>query len=59
MTEATASSAKHTVENQGIGGLQLRIALLCTLVQMCDGYDAGSIGLAVPPPTHASCTSAC
>jgi hypothetical protein len=26
---------------------------LCTLVQVCDGYDIGSIGIAVPALTHA------
>jgi AAHS family 4-hydroxybenzoate transporter-like MFS transporter len=41
------------LENQRIGGLQIRVAVLCTLVQIYDGYDVGSIGWAVPPLTHA------
>ena len=32
---------------------KVRVAVLCTLVQICDGYDVGSIGWAVPPLTHA------
>jgi MFS transporter, AAHS family, 4-hydroxybenzoate transporter len=53
MAEAALSSAEYALENQRIGGLQIRVALLCTLVQICDGYDVGSIGWAVPPLTHA------
>jgi AAHS family 4-hydroxybenzoate transporter-like MFS transporter len=53
MTEAASSSAEHRLENQSIGGLQIRVAILCTLAQICDGYDVGSIGWAVPPLTHA------
>jgi MFS transporter, AAHS family, 4-hydroxybenzoate transporter len=53
MTEAALSSTEHSLEHQRIGGLQIRVAILCTLVQICDGYDVGSIGWAVPPLTHA------
>jgi AAHS family 4-hydroxybenzoate transporter-like MFS transporter len=53
MAEAALSSAEHALENQRIGGLQIRVAILCTLVQICDGYDVGLIGWAVPPLTHA------
>src|SRR5580704_11173198 len=53
MAEAALSSAEHALENQRIGGLQIRVAILCTLAQICDGYDVGSIGWAVPPLTHA------
>jgi MFS transporter, AAHS family, 4-hydroxybenzoate transporter len=53
MADAAVSSAEHALENQRIGGLQIRVAMLCTLVQICDGYDVGSIGWAVPPLTHA------
>ncbi len=53
MAEAALSSAELALENQRIGGLQIRVAILCTLVQICDGYDVGSIGWAVPPLTHA------
>ncbi|MBV8088750.1 MAG: MFS transporter [Alphaproteobacteria bacterium] len=53
MAEVAVSSAEAVLENQRIGGLQIRVAILCTLVQICDGYDVGSIGWAVPPLTHA------
>jgi MFS transporter, AAHS family, 4-hydroxybenzoate transporter len=53
MARVAVSSAEAALENQHIGGLQIRVAILCTLVQICDGYDTGSIGWAVPPLTHA------
>src|SRR5205814_8076236 len=53
MAEAIQSSAEHTLENQRLGPLQIRVAALCTLVQICDGYDINSIGVAVPSLTHA------
>src|SRR5438132_8434759 len=53
MAEATLSSAETALENQRLGPLQIRVAALCTLVQICDGYDVNSIGVAVPQLTHA------
>jgi len=53
MSELAISATEAALENQRIGRLQIRVALLCTLVQICDGYDVGSIGWAVPPLTHA------
>ena len=53
MAEATLPSAETALEDLPIGGLQIRVVILCTLVQICDGYDTGSIGWAVPPLTHA------
>src|SRR5437773_8143484 len=53
MAEPTLSSAEATLENQRLGPLQIRVAALCTLVQICDGYDINSIGVAVPQLTHA------
>jgi MFS transporter, AAHS family, 4-hydroxybenzoate transporter len=53
MAEAGSSTAESALENQKIGGLQIRVAALCALIQMCDGYDVGSIGWAVPSLTHA------
>ena len=35
------------------GGLQLRVAVLCGLIQALDGYDLSAIGLAVPSLTKA------
>jgi len=53
MAEAGLSTTESALENQKIGGLQIRVATLCALIQMCDGYDVGSIGWAVPSLTHA------
>jgi AAHS family 4-hydroxybenzoate transporter-like MFS transporter len=53
MAEAAVSATETALENQRIGGLQIRVAALCTLIQICDGYDIGSIGYAVPSLTHA------
>jgi MFS transporter, AAHS family, 4-hydroxybenzoate transporter len=53
MTETALTSTETALENQRIGGLQIRVAALCTLIQICDGYDASSIGYAVPSLTHA------
>jgi len=53
MAEAALSATETALENQRIGGLQLRVAALCTLVQICDGYDINSIGVSVPSLTHA------
>jgi len=40
------------LENQRLGGLQIRVAALCALVQVCDGYDVNAIGVSVPSLTH-------
>src|SRR5579863_5776657 len=48
-----ASATEHALENQSLGALQIRVALICGLIQMCDGYDVGSIGWSVPSLTHA------
>src|SRR5438067_9327921 len=53
MAEAMISGAEDALENQRIGGLQLRVAALCALVQICDGYDINSVGVTVPQLTHA------
>ncbi|HTV88106.1 MAG TPA: MFS transporter [Stellaceae bacterium] len=53
MSDATLSATEQALENQRLGGLQIRVAVICTLVQMCDGYDVGSIGWSVPQLTHA------
>ena len=39
MAAAALSTTEAALENQRLGGLQLRVAALCTLVQICDGYD--------------------
>jgi len=41
-------AAEAVLENQRLGALQLRVAVLCALVQMCDGYDLNSVAWAVP-----------
>ena len=48
MAVAALSMTEAALENQRLGGLQLRVAALCTLVQMCDGYDLNAIAWAVP-----------
>ena len=47
-----ASAAETALENQRVGGLQLRVAAFCTLVQICDGYDINSVAWAVPSLIH-------
>jgi len=46
MAEISLSATEAALENQRLGALQIRRASLCTLVQICDGYDIGSIGIA-------------
>ena len=53
MAETVVSATEHALENQRLGGLQIRVAVICSLIQMCDGYDIGSIGWSVPSLTHA------
>jgi AAHS family 4-hydroxybenzoate transporter-like MFS transporter len=53
MADVPMSATETALENQRIGGLQIRVVAICTLIQMCDGYDIGAIGWAVPSLTHA------
>jgi AAHS family 4-hydroxybenzoate transporter-like MFS transporter len=48
MPPQNPSSAEALLEAQRLGPLQLRVAFICTLAQMFDGYDITSIGMAVP-----------
>jgi AAHS family 4-hydroxybenzoate transporter-like MFS transporter len=48
MANTALSAAEAALENQPIGRLQLRVAILCTLVQICDGYDLNAVAWAVP-----------
>jgi MFS transporter, AAHS family, 4-hydroxybenzoate transporter len=48
MADAPVSATEAALENQRIGSLQLRVAALCMLVQICDGYDINSVAWAVP-----------
>ena len=52
MVAAAVSTTEAALENQRLGGLQLRVAALCTLVQICDGYDLNSVAWAVPSLIH-------
>ncbi|HXC28288.1 MAG TPA: MFS transporter [Stellaceae bacterium] len=52
MSQTPMSNLETALENQRLGGLQMRVAVLCTLVQICDGYDINSIGWAVPSLIH-------
>lgn len=53
MADAAVSTVETALENQRIGVLQIRVVTICTLIQMCDGYDIGAIGWSVPSLTHA------
>jgi AAHS family 4-hydroxybenzoate transporter-like MFS transporter len=53
MSETVQSVTEQALENQRIGPLQIRVAAICTVVQLCDGYDVNSIGVSVPQLTHA------
>ena len=53
MAETSFWTIEHALEHQRLGGLQIRVAAICGLIQMCDGYDVGSIGWSVPSLTHA------
>jgi MFS transporter, AAHS family, 4-hydroxybenzoate transporter len=53
MAEMAVSATEHALENQRLGALQIRVAVICGLIQMCDGYDVGSVGWSVPSLTHA------
>jgi len=46
MVENTATESK--LDSQRIGPLQLRVLILCLLIQACDGYDMNAIGYALP-----------
>jgi len=52
MAETVLSATEAALENQKIGGLQIRVAALCTLIQICDGYDINAVAWAVPSLTH-------
>src|SRR6266849_7345307 len=53
MAETYASATEQALENQRIGPLQIRVAALCTLIQICDAYDVNAIAVTVPSLTHA------
>src|SRR6476469_9027387 len=48
MAAVAGATTEAALENQRIGGLQLRVAALCALVQICDGYDLNAVAWAVP-----------
>jgi AAHS family 4-hydroxybenzoate transporter-like MFS transporter len=52
MSEMMLSATEAALENQKIGGLQIRVAAICAVVQMLDGWDVNSIGVSVPQLTH-------
>ncbi|HZK90431.1 MAG TPA: MFS transporter [Stellaceae bacterium] len=52
MAQGSLSATEHALENQRIGGLQIGVVALCTLVQVCDGYDINSVAWAVPSLIH-------
>jgi AAHS family 4-hydroxybenzoate transporter-like MFS transporter len=52
MAQMQSAAIENALENQRLGGLQIRVASICGLIQMCDGYDVGTIGWSVPSLTH-------
>ena len=48
MSGELKSPVEEALENQPFGALQLRVILLCALVQAFDGFDLGTIGMAAP-----------
>jgi AAHS family 4-hydroxybenzoate transporter-like MFS transporter len=48
MSGELKSPIEEALENQPFGALQLRVVLLCALVQAFDGFDIGAIGMAAP-----------
>jgi MFS transporter, AAHS family, 4-hydroxybenzoate transporter len=48
MSGELKSPIEEALEQQPFGGLQLRVVLLCALVQAFDGFDLGTIGMAAP-----------
>ena len=48
MSGEVRSSVEEALESQPFGPLQLRVVLLCALVQAFDGFDLGTIGMAAP-----------
>jgi MFS transporter, AAHS family, 4-hydroxybenzoate transporter len=48
MNAEIRSPVEEALENQPFGALQLRVVLLCALVQAFDGFDLGTIGMAAP-----------
>ena len=56
MSGELKSPVEEALENQPFGALQLRVVLLCALVQAFDGFDLGTIGMAAPSLTKACST---
>jgi AAHS family 4-hydroxybenzoate transporter-like MFS transporter len=52
VTDTAISPAEAALENQKIGSLQIGVLVMCTLVQICDGYDINSVAWAVPSLIH-------
>jgi len=52
MAEAALSAIATALENQRIGGLQIRVAMIGALVAMLDAWDVNAIGVSVPQLTH-------
>ena len=53
MSASRVSSVETALENQRFGPLQLRVAVLCGLAQLFDGYDLSAIGMAAPAMSQA------
>ncbi len=53
MSASRVSSVEAALEDQRFGPLQLRVAVLCGLAQLFDGYDLSAIGMAAPAMSQA------
>ena len=45
---STQSNAEARLESQRLGPLQIRVAFICMLAQIFDGFDISAISMAVP-----------
>jgi hypothetical protein len=52
MAETALSWAETALENQRIGGLQIRVATIGALVSVLDTWDVNAISVSVPQLTH-------
>ncbi len=53
MAEAQSRAVEAASGRQGLGRRQMRVAALCALTQIFDGYDTHAIGLAAPAMARA------
>jgi MFS transporter, AAHS family, 4-hydroxybenzoate transporter len=52
MVKAALSAAETALENQRIGGLQIRVVIIGALVSVLDAWDVNAVSVSVPQLTH-------